>query len=144
VNLVGKVKLFFMDKMSLAGCAIIKENKILLIRRTKTGWYELPGGKIEVEETAEETAKREIKEEICVDIKIINQLGQKDFSENDYTLSYTWFQAEILNDQEPTIGEPEKFDDLKYIELKKLKDFKLSPNMENFVEELETRRLILY
>jgi len=133
-----------MDKMSLAGCAIIKENKILLIRRTKTGWYELPGGKIEVEETAEETAKREIKEEICVDIKIINQLGQKDFSENDYTLSYTWFQAEILNDQEPTIGEPEKFDDLKYIELKKLKDFKLSPNMENFVEELETRRLILY
>lgn len=129
--------------MSLAGCAIIKDGRILLIRRIKTGWYELPGGKIEDGETAEETATREIKEELCVDINIISQLGQKDFSENGYTLSYTWFHADFFDNQQPTIGEPEKFDDLKFIELEKLKDFKLSPNMENFVGEMELNKISL-
>jgi len=126
-----------MDKISLAGCAIIKDRKILLLHRIKTGWYELPGGKIENEETAESAAIREIKEELCVDIKILSELGKKDFIENDYSMSYTWFQAYLLNDRQPVIGEPEKFDDLKYIELDKLKEYKLSPNMLNFVDELE-------
>lgn len=126
-----------MKKISLAGCAIIKDNKILLLRRLKTGWYELPGGKIENDETAELTAIREIKEELCSDIKIICELGKRDFIENDYSMSYTWFQARLLNDQQPAIGEPERFDDLKYIELGKLKEYKLSPNMLNFVDELE-------
>lgn len=132
-----------MDKISLAGCAIIKENKILLIRRIKTGWYELPGGKIENGETAEETAQREIKEELCVEIRLINQLGQKDFSENGFVLSYTWFQADFLDSQLPAIGEPEKYDDLRYIELDNLKDFELSPNMENFVKELQLGNIFL-
>lgn len=124
--------------MSLSGCAIIEDGKILLIRRTKTGWYELPGGKIENNETAESAAVREIKEELCSDIKILSELGKKDFNENGYSISYTWYQACILGNQQPKIGEPEKFDDLKYIELGKLREYKLSPNMSNFVNELES------
>jgi 8-oxo-dGTP pyrophosphatase MutT (NUDIX family) len=126
-----------MEKISLAGCAIIEDRKILLLRRIKTGWYELPGGKIENGETAESTAIREIKEELCSDIKIVCELGKKDFIENGYSMSYTWFQACLINDQRPTIGEPERFDDLKFIELAKLKEYKLSPNMLNFTNELE-------
>ena len=126
-----------MNKISLAGCAIIKDHKILLIRRIKTGWYELPGGKIENGETAESTAVREIKEELCSDIKIVCELGKKDFIENGYSMSYTWFQASLLNEQQPAIGEPERVDDLKYIELDKLKEYRLSPNMLNFTGELE-------
>lgn len=126
-----------MDKIALAGCAIIKDRKILLIRRIKTGWYELPGGKIENNENATLAAVREIKEELCSDIQILTELGKKDFSENGYSMSYTWFQANLLNDQQPTIGEPEKFDDLRYIKLDKLSEYKLSPNMLNFTAELE-------
>lgn len=131
-----------MDKASLAGCAIVKNDAILLIRRIKTGWYELPGGKIEENETAEDAAIREIKEELCVDIKIMKKLGEKDFIENGYAMSYAWFQACLMDGQQPVIGEPEKFDDLKYIELSKLKEFKLSPNMENFVGELEKKSFL--
>ncbi len=67
-----------MKKISLAGCVLIKENKILLLNRIKTGWYELPGGKIEDNETPEQTAVREIKEELCCDVNIIKHLGKKD------------------------------------------------------------------
>ena len=131
-------KFNYMNKISLAGCVITDGNKILLIRRIKTGWYELPGGKIENVETAEETAIREIKEELCVDIKIVKKIGQKDFVEKGYTMSYSWFSASILNNQKPTIGEPERFDEIKYIVFEKLKEIKLSPNMENLVKELES------
>ncbi len=53
-----------MDKIVLAGCIILKGDAILLLNRKKTGWYELPGGKIDENESAEATAIRELKEEL--------------------------------------------------------------------------------
>lgn len=51
---------------------IIKDNKVLVFRRFKYGeWYfAFPGGGIESEETAEEAIVREMKEELCIDVKI--------------------------------------------------------------------------
>ena len=124
-----------MAKIFLAGCAFIENGEILLIKRIKTGWYELPGGKIEDGETPEVTAKREIKEELSVNIELVKRIGSKDFIENDYSMGYTWFRAEFLPNEQPAIGEPEKFEGFKYIPLDKLDEYKLSPNMENFLDE---------
>ena len=79
-----------MNKIYLAGCVFIHNNNILLIKRIKTGWYELPGGKIEKEETPEETAKREIKEELSANIELIGRVGSKDFTENGHSMSYVY------------------------------------------------------
>ena len=51
---------------------ILKNNKILFIHRIKHGeeYYVLPGGAIEKNESPEEAAIREIKEETNFDIKI--------------------------------------------------------------------------
>ena len=132
-----------MKKISLAGCAFIKDNNILLLKRIKTGWYELPGGKIEEGETPEVTAVREIKEELVADIKLTGKLGEKDFEEDGYIMEYNWFQAEFKSNQEPSVGEPEKFGELKYIPLSELSQYKLSPNMENFLEEYNKGNIIL-
>ena len=56
------------------GCygIIIKDNKILLIKKVSgpyDGKLDLPGGTIEFEETPEETLKREIKEEVGIEVK---------------------------------------------------------------------------
>lgn len=51
---------------------VIKDNKIALIRKSRgayTGKLDLPGGSFEHGETPEETLKREIKEELGVDVK---------------------------------------------------------------------------
>lgn len=50
---------------------IIRNNKILLIKRVKPGlvYFTFPGGGIEEDENIEQTLKREVKEELTLDIK---------------------------------------------------------------------------
>jgi len=62
---VGKKPIF----MPAAGAAIINENKeILLQRRTDNKCWGIPGGSMELGETFEETAVREVKEETGLNV----------------------------------------------------------------------------
>jgi len=64
-----------------ARAIIIKDNKLLVFfrRKIKNGkeitYYAIPGGHLEDNETLEETCIREIKEELNLDIEIIDYLG---------------------------------------------------------------------
>ncbi len=51
------------------GCIIIEKNKVLLIQQKKGHWS-FPKGHVEKDETDEETAIREIKEETNLDVEI--------------------------------------------------------------------------
>ena len=123
--------------LELSGAVIYNEsNEILLIHRNTYNreQWELPGGKIEENESPEETAIRELKEELSVDIKIIKFLGSTYFEEDRFIMKYNWFEAKIVTGI-PALKE-EKFDKLKYFsneELQKLKD--LSKNMKNFIKK---------
>jgi 8-oxo-dGTP diphosphatase len=130
-----------MNKITLAGCAIIKDNKILVQHRKKRDWYELPGGKIDENESPEQTAVRELYEELGCDIEIIKQLGIKDFTEDNFTMTYNWFLAKIKEGQQPQVKEPDKISHLKYIALNELSKHKLSPNMQNFLQEMEKKNI---
>jgi 8-oxo-dGTP diphosphatase len=125
-----------MDKITLAGCVILKNNSILLLNRKKTGWYELPGGKVDDGETVEIAAIRELKEELCCDVEIVRQLGIKDFEENGFVMTYVWFLSRLKDESQLLVGEPNKFDHFKWIPVSDLREHKLSPNMLNLVEEL--------
>lgn len=126
-----------MKKIFLAGCVIVKDGKILLLHRRKANWYELPGGKINDPESAEEAAKRELKEELQCVVKIIKKIGSKDFIEEERTMGYIWFLAKLKSGQTPKIGEPGKFDHFEYLPIKELSRYKLSLNMQNFTAQLE-------
>jgi len=57
---------------SVAAC-VFKDNKVLLIRRAtppSLGKWSVPGGVIELGETFEDTAKRELDEECGIEIKV--------------------------------------------------------------------------
>jgi ADP-ribose pyrophosphatase YjhB (NUDIX family) len=51
------------------------EGRILLVRRADTGNWELPGGRVELGESAEVAAVREVAEESGVIIRIIDLMG---------------------------------------------------------------------
>jgi 8-oxo-dGTP pyrophosphatase MutT (NUDIX family) len=61
-------------------------NQILLVRRTDDGYWELPGGRIEVGEITSKAAIREVAEETGVPIEITSLAGI--FSDPAHILTY--------------------------------------------------------
>lgn len=58
-----------------AACIVLNdEDKILLIKGPLRGW-EMPGGQVEIGETLEDAAIREVKEESGADVEIIKFCG---------------------------------------------------------------------
>jgi ADP-ribose pyrophosphatase len=109
------------------GAVVIKEEKILLVKRNKSpqkGKWAIPGGSVELGETLQEAAEREIREETslrikarepvyCFDLIERNEKGELKFHyviidlEADYiwgelhpsddVLDAKWFHAKELN-----------------------------------------------
>ena len=63
-NFLGYEKL----RLGVAVGLINKKNQILLEQRSDCGWWGMTGGKLDIGETIEECAKREIEEECNIKI----------------------------------------------------------------------------
>lgn len=67
------------NRINVTCAIIIKENKIFVAQRGETmtlPWkWEFPGGKLEKNESEIECIKREIKEEINIDIEVVKKLS---------------------------------------------------------------------
>ncbi len=134
-----------MEKLRLAGCIVKNpEGEILLLHRNtaKRQQWEIPGGKLDPNEDARKTAAREVREEAGIEVEIISELGTREFSEDSYTMVYTWFLAEII-DGVATIQEPRVHDQCGYFSLRALDKMssELSPNARNFLDEVTAGRV---
>ena len=101
---------------------LIKDNSILLLRRVNTGYadgyYALPAGHLEGQETAREGCVREVKEEIGVDLEIedlelVHTMHRKSIKDErvDFFFTTVKYSGEVSN------GEPNKCDDLRWFSL---------------------------
>ncbi|MCK9398846.1 MAG: (deoxy)nucleoside triphosphate pyrophosphohydrolase [Bacteroidales bacterium] len=82
-------------------CAIIlRDNKILVTQRSETMdlplKWEFPGGKIEVNETAENCLRREIKEELNIEIELLEKLETKCFNYETFSINLIPFVSKYL------------------------------------------------
>ncbi|MFA5069998.1 MAG: NUDIX domain-containing protein [Patescibacteria group bacterium] len=89
---------------------IIENNKILLLKRNREGriYWVFPGGQVESGETDEQALKREVKEEVGVDVsvgKLIFQtkykLPKKETKEDEYFYLCRYIGGEIGTGQGP-------------------------------------------
>lgn len=123
-------------KLQLAGCIIENaDGKILLIHRNtpERQWWETPGGKIEKDEDPKLAAKREVAEELGIEVEIRNEIGRKDFQQDGYELGYVWYEARIIaGTPQPMEEKHDKVEYFSWTELKTMED--LSPNAKNLVE----------
>jgi len=60
-----------MEKEKSCGCIIVDNNQVLLVKHNGGHWG-FPKGHVEKNETEEQTAIREVKEETNLDVEIIN------------------------------------------------------------------------
>ena len=75
-----------MELTHVVAAIIINDNKFFIAKRAKgkhlEGMYEFPGGKLLKNETHEDGLKREIKEELNIEIDIKNKVGEENFKDD--------------------------------------------------------------
>lgn len=127
--------------IELAGCVIFNEQgRLLLLHRNteKRVQQEIPGGKVEAGENPKDSAIRELKEELDVDVNITKILGETDFVQDELTMHYYWFEAKVVKGK-LHINEPQTFDTHQHFSLEDLRSMstELSPNVRNLLRQLE-------
>lgn len=65
----------FKSRESARAIVLDSDNHVAMLHATKTFYYKLPGGGIELGETNEIALRRECKEEIGCDVEIVKELG---------------------------------------------------------------------
>ena len=92
------------------GAAIWREGRLLLVKRLRApeaGHWNLPGGKVDFGERAADAVKREIAEEIGVEIELTRSLGFVEmFADTQHWLSPIYAARIVAG--EPVNREPEK------------------------------------
>jgi mutator protein MutT len=134
-----------MIAIPLAGCVITNEaGEVLLIHRNTpelTQW-ELPGGKLEKDETFVEAAVRELHEELKLRVAVTHELGSAIFELNTQSWHYHWFRA-VIQKGEPKIGERKRFDKFAYVNLLTADTNELSANVQNLVQAIKNGTVTL-
>ena len=120
---------------------LIKENKILLLRRFNTGWedgkYTLISGHLERGETVKQAMIREVEEETGVkingeDLKVVHTMHRKS---DDREYIDFFLTADKWNG-EPKIAEPDKCDEMKWFYLNNLPQ-NLLPHIRKAIESFQ-------
>lgn len=114
------------------GAAIINNEKLLITLRAKgakneAGKWEIPGGSVEFGETLEKALKREIKEELGIEIEVIELLDVCDHiipEENQHWVSPTYVCR--IKKGTPKILEPDKCEKIGWFTLNEATKLPLS------------------
>ncbi len=84
-----------MDKFDVVAAIIVNENKFFIAQRNRNKHmglsWEFPGGKVEKGETFEIALKREIKEELNIEINIISKLGEENYQDEKINVKLHYF-----------------------------------------------------
>jgi 8-oxo-dGTP diphosphatase len=123
--------------ITLAGSVILDPaGRVLLLHRCVPGreQWETPGGKVEDGESAEEAARRETREELGVEVRLVRPLGTASFHEGASEWHYHWFLAEVVSGA-PALQEPQKHDQLRFFSWEQLREMEsqLSANTRNLL-----------
>jgi 8-oxo-dGTP diphosphatase len=128
--------------IEVVSAIIRKEDKILTTRRSLGDYknlWEFPGGKMELGETRGEALRREIKEELEVDINISSYLTTIDYDYPDFHLKMHCFICHIYDGQLYL----KVHNDAKWLGLEELDELEWVPADTLVIEKLKENKGIL-
>jgi len=110
-----------------AGIIKNRDNQLLITRRAigqhLAGYWEFPGGKIEKNETPEECIKREIKEELNIDIQVGSHIADSVYNYNSKIICLKGYRAKFIRGEIQLVDH----DDYKWISINEFDQFKFAP-----------------
>lgn len=87
--------------INVVGAVIVRNGKILCAQRGEgkslAGFWEFPGGKIEVHETAREALHREIEEELLCEVEVADEICASSYDYDFGTVTLTSFICHLLS-----------------------------------------------
>jgi 8-oxo-dGTP diphosphatase len=124
------------------GAVVLKENKVLLIKRENSpgkGLWAIPGGRVQLGETLQEAAEREIREETGVVIRAKDPVYTFDVIERDThgRIRFHYVIVDLLADY--ISGEPDPGSDAgdaRWIAPHELDKLSLSTSTRKFLKEI--------
>lgn len=121
-----------------------KDDRILLEKRSLDmisypGFWGIPGGWMEWGETVEDALKREVKEELGINIKVIRFLGKYYDTNNLPIKRYSRIAlphlCEIING-EPTVNQPEEVSEIGWFSFEEALNLNLAYDHKLMIEDL--------
>jgi mutator protein MutT len=126
-----------MNPMRVIAAVICRGDKLLVCQRPKHkrhgGLWEFPGGKVEPGETDESAARRELHEELGIEV---NRVAEVEFAIADPNSSFLIAFAPVDISGEPTCHE---HDALAWCTTEELASLDLAPSDRRYVEHLISR-----
>ncbi len=126
-----------MKTIKVTGAIIQEKNKFLICRRgpneKASGFWEFPGGKLELNESLEDCVLRELKEELDIDAVLHRLYDNYSFKSKDaiydlYFFKIKGYSGNLLK----TVH-----DEIKWVELKDFHNFSFLPGDAPVIKKLE-------
>lgn len=121
-------------------CGIIwKDGKIFIARRKPEkslgGYWEFPGGKIEIGEDPKVALARELKEELGMEVKVLNYFGSNLHHYENFSIELIAYICEFI-DASYGLTDHDEYEFVSHIEISK---YKMAPADLPFVERVQMR-----
>lgn len=129
--------------IKVTAAIIVDSGKVFIAKRKPPGrmpgMWEFPGGKIEEGETPEQCLKRELHEELGIEVTIGRHVGTSIYEYDFYTVELMAYLAEVLS------GEIELHDhaDMAWVEYGELSEYEFAPADMLFVEMIKSGEIAL-
>ncbi len=123
--------------IDVVAAVIKKDNLYFIAQRNRNKhfafYWEFPGGKVDNQETFENALKREIKEELSINIKVFNHIASEKHKDNKIDVKVHYFLCETINEN-MFLSEHE---DMKWVQKNELVKYKMAPGDSKIIKYLE-------
>ena len=106
------------------------EHRIVVVRRGRPpsqGLWSIPGGRVELGETLEQAAQREVREETGLDVVISHVAGRVDIPHGPVVYDVTDFMATVVGHVSLVVGDDA--DDARWVTREELSGLPCSPGL---------------
>lgn len=118
---------------------VLSEGRVLIARRKEGvhmgGYWEFPGGKIEGGETAEGCVKREMREEVGLEVRVTKELAQIEYEYGGRRVRLWPFICEVVSGE----ARANEAGEVRWVLVGELKDFRMPEANGGLVEILMRR-----